>query len=355
MKVLVDLTKGFCKLGRRIARRFLRLIRGNPWNQGYRREQQLFVYTHWDRYWLDTNRQQRKPSPKDVDVIEYDLLRFTHAIDKGLQLPNRRAGFGRFKVECVLNMVKLLENSSQGREQVIRWAYTVLNDYAKVLADDLDNRGLTSEERTDLSAWLEKLNQEIATLPSLSDSGEAPSPVEGISPVYFERRSVRQWADKPVEDVTLEKLVKVALWAPSSCNRQPYKFLFVRSEESKRLVLEVAQGGKSFAEKAPVLLVLLADVRAYCAPSERHLAYIDAALASQNLALAACELGLGAVWLNCSVEDFSAEDQLRLALKIPPWYAIVGAMAIGYQRDEEPRNPSARRSVQSVVVYERFV
>ncbi|MDH7603030.1 MAG: nitroreductase family protein [Armatimonadota bacterium] len=293
-------------------------------------------------------------SEHDAEVVEFDLLRFAHAIDKGLYLPERRVGFGRDKIRCILNMLKLLAPSAGGRQRVVTWAVNILRRYARALAKDLETLDIASEKRVELANWLEKLRDALEQFDQLPDVCEGPPSKTGLSDIYFKRRSVRCWKDEDVDNSVLRTLVEAALWAPSSCNRQPYKFLFIRDAKVKRMVLDVATGGRGFADMAPVVLLLLVDVRAYYSPSERHLAYIDAALASQNLALAACELGLGTVWLNCAVEDFAKEDELRGELRIPRWYALVGAMAIGWPLDDTRYEPSVRRSVDDVIVFERF-
>ena len=340
--------------GKKVFREILRLGVEDPWGESYPRERALFSYTGWDRYWLDINRPQHTPTLEDLDVMEFDLLRFVHAIDKGLQLPNRKVAFGREKIRCILTMLRHLICFKNCREQVIAWAVEVLRQYVEVLRNDLETKEYSPTDRSELVSWLNELERELDSLLSMGELKIESPESNGLSNVYYQRRSIRQWSKKPVEDAILRQIVEAAVWAPSSCNRQPYKFIFIRSEHGKRLLLDVATGGRGLAEHAPVIVLLLSDVRAYYAPSERHLAYIDSALASQNLSLAAHELGLGTVWLNCATEDFVKEDRLRNELSIPPWYAIVGALAIGYPREGFQAKPPVRRCVDNIILHERF-
>ena len=48
------------------------------------------------------------------------------------------------------------------------------------------------------------------------------------------RRSVRSFQDREIPDDVFRKLAESIVCAPSACNRQPYRFLWVRSPELRR-------------------------------------------------------------------------------------------------------------------------
>jgi nitroreductase len=56
-----------------------------------------------------------------------------------------------------------------------------------------------------------------------------------MSEVIQERRSTRGFLDKPVEKGVLERLLSLAIQAPSAINQQPWEFAVVSGEERKRL------------------------------------------------------------------------------------------------------------------------
>jgi nitroreductase len=60
------------------------------------------------------------------------------------------------------------------------------------------------------------------------------------------RRSVRTFADRPVERVVLERVIEAATTAPSSTNRQPWKWAVVTDPGIKRAIVEAI--GKRAAE-----------------------------------------------------------------------------------------------------------
>ncbi|MDW7672721.1 MAG: nitroreductase family protein, partial [Bacillota bacterium] len=51
--------------------------------------------------------------------------------------------------------------------------------------------------------------------------------------VILNRRSIRKYLDKPVEEDKLHQMLESARWAPSGNNTQPWRFILVKSEEMR--------------------------------------------------------------------------------------------------------------------------
>lgn len=84
---------------------------------------------------------------------------------------------------------------------------------------------------------------------------------ECVEKVIKTRRSHRQYLDRPVEREKLEKIIELAMWAPSAMNRQQWFFVVVAGERLKDLI-EIIQKGydhilprlqKFFAETPKVI------------------------------------------------------------------------------------------------------
>lgn len=106
------------------------------------------------------------------------------------------------------------------------------------------------------------------------------------------RRSIRKYAEGPVDDAQVEILLRAAMAAPSAGNQQPWRFLVVRD----RALLEEVARVHPYAKMAPgaaLAVLVCGDTR-----KQKYEGYwvIDCAAAVQNLLLAAHALGLGAVW-----------------------------------------------------------
>ncbi len=53
------------------------------------------------------------------------------------------------------------------------------------------------------------------------------------------RYSVRAYQHKPVEETVLLKILEAGSLAPSACNNQPWVFIIIRKDESKKALLAV--------------------------------------------------------------------------------------------------------------------
>ena len=55
-----------------------------------------------------------------------------------------------------------------------------------------------------------------------------------MSDIIFKRRSIRRFENKPVEQEKLDRIVRAGMQAPSAHNRQPWEFLVITDEETKK-------------------------------------------------------------------------------------------------------------------------
>ncbi|MEN4017157.1 MAG: nitroreductase family protein [Methanobacterium sp.] len=164
------------------------------------------------------------------------------------------------------------------------------------------------------------------------------------------RRSIRKFKDEVLEDELIEKIVEAGIWAPSAGDLESWDAVIVKDEQTK-VQIAVAAYVQEFAAKAPVLIVICANMAnsgAIYGKRGRELYCIqDASCAAQNMMLAAYALGLGTTWIGA----FKEEDVADL-LQLPSHVRPVALIPIGYP-DEEPEAPP-RRSVKEVLHREKY-
>lgn len=129
--------------------------------------------------------------------------------------------------------------------------------------------------------------------------------------LMMKHRSVRKFKPDPVSDEQLAAIVAAGQMASSSSSVQAYTVIAVTDIEQKSKLAELA-GNQAYVNECPVFLVWCADLYRLSDAAKRHLpekesyadstenfmvATIDAALASQNAALAAESLGFGIVYI----------------------------------------------------------
>jgi nitroreductase len=165
-----------------------------------------------------------------------------------------------------------------------------------------------------------------------------------------ERRSVRAYTDKKVSDEDVERLIDAARWAPSAGNTQPWAFVVVKDAETKRKLSSAALN-QTHVQEPSVVIVVCADAtrssRVYGSRGEKLYSIQDTAAATQNILLAAQELGLATCWVGAFRENEVAE-----AVKAPRNLRPVVMVAVGYPA-ERPVAPQ-RRSFKEIVHYETF-
>jgi len=165
------------------------------------------------------------------------------------------------------------------------------------------------------------------------------------------RRSIRRYTDKPVENDKLAAVLEAVRQAPSWANMQCWRMVVVRDKTVKEKISDLSYVESYFAPKgykanpskkalaeAPVIIVLCAEPQQSGAIWGQNYYLVDAGIASQNLMLAAYGQGLGTVFVG--VYD---EVKVKGILNIPQNVRVIGLFPLGYpateQKDGPPRKP----------------
>jgi len=175
------------------------------------------------------------------------------------------------------------------------------------------------------------------------------------------RRSIRRFSEKPVEEEKLQAILEAVRMAPSWANRQCWRFIVVKDEDARKKISELSfvesffsplgykvNPSKKGIAEAPVVIVACADPEQSGVIWSQYYYMTDLGIASQNLMLAAHELGLGSVFVG--VFD---EEKLRELLGIPANIRIIGIFPVGYPKDEKTAGPP-RKPLSELVFYEKW-
>ena len=164
------------------------------------------------------------------------------------------------------------------------------------------------------------------------------------------RRSIRRFRDEDIPEEDLKKILEAAIWAPSAGNLQPWEFIVVKNEETKRR-LAMAALGQMWMTTAPVIVVVCANLEKsawrYGTRGRELYAIQDTAAAIENMLLAAHALGYGSCWVGAF-----DEDEVRRILNIPEGVRPVALIPIG--RPAERPSPPSRIPLDRVVYGEEY-
>jgi len=201
------------------------------------------------------------------------------------------------------------------------------------------------------------------------------------------RRSIRRFKPDPIPDDYIEKMIEVARWAMSGGNGQPWEFIAVKDQDTKKRIVELiieqdkyvwdiektrekelrhpafrVSHGKPIEafQDAPVFIVVCGDPRAVQATVlAAHFLLIEGgpfahfmkniANATTLLHLAAASLGLGSMWV--SIQN-TIEPRLKDLLDLPVELAIHTIVPVGYPAFIPA--PPYRRPVKEILHYEKY-
>lgn len=173
-----------------------------------------------------------------------------------------------------------------------------------------------------------------------------------------ERRSIRNYKSDEVPREKIEKVLQAANWAPSNANSQPWKFIVIKGDYSKKVSSiyyewaqeyvpradyiadenksEIMDYSKDFGG-APVQIVVIYEFFENDENRSEE-ALMATCAAVQNLCLAALDEGLGTVWI---AGHATHDPRTRSILKIPKNYKIAAIIPIGYPADT-PKPPARK-------------
>jgi len=164
--------------------------------------------------------------------------------------------------------------------------------------------------------------------------------------VIRNRSSIRRYKDKPIPKDPLSKILEAARLAQSAANRQPWQFIVVTDPSTKEKLVVVADDQSFVGEAAAVIICLANSERsAKVGPFEGFL--IDLAIAIENMALTAWDLGIGSCWIGAF-----DEEKVKELLDVPGNLRVVSLLTLGYP-DEKP-GAKYRKPLREIVYYDKY-
>ena len=176
-----------------------------------------------------------------------------------------------------------------------------------------------------------------------------------------ERKSVRVFEDRPVEDYVKKAILEASIQAPTAGNMALYTILDI-TDQSIKEKLSVSCDNQPFIATAPVVLIFCADYRRWYDAFRRHtqevrtpsmgdlfLSQADAIIAAQNAVVAAHSLGLGSCYIGDITEKFEYHREL---LGLPQYVVPAAMLCIGYPTEQQRRRPKPKRHAAEDLVHE---
>ncbi|MFC1916035.1 nitroreductase family protein [Chloroflexota bacterium] len=173
-----------------------------------------------------------------------------------------------------------------------------------------------------------------------------------------QRKSVRNFLDRPVERKKVMACLEAARLAPSACNSQPWKFIVVDDRQLKNKLCRAAFSGiysiNAFCKKAPVIIVVISEKSKFIARIGelfRKTKYylIDIGIACEHFVLQAEDLGLGTCWIG-----WFNEEATKSILNIPYRKKIDILIALGYYDKEKLGSEHNRDPLDEIASFNSY-
>lgn len=191
-------------------------------------------------------------------------------------------------------------------------------------------------------------------------------------PAIYDRRSIRKFLEKPISKEDMTDIIQSGLKAPSSKNRQPWKYIVVQGKAKEEMLnifrrgiqreehedallpqskqhIAAARHTVHIMAEAPVIVFVInslgKSILEDLTPEERisEICNIQSVSASiQNMLLAATEKGIGSLWI-CDIFFAYAE----LCEWLDSDGQLIAAVAFGYPDEFPEERP--RKGIDDVV------
>ena len=202
-----------------------------------------------------------------------------------------------------------------------------------------------------------------------------------VSEAIRKRRSIRKFKPDPIPEEKIRLLLESARLAPSGTNTQPWRFVVIKDNDTKKKLQEAAHNQRHIG-RAPVIIVCCADLKAFKEFPERvdeliesgalpertrevFIPYLskgmdtvtkdalmvaaaaNVAIAVEHIVLQAVEIGLGTCWVR-----WYEDNKIKEILDIPKHVEVMALLPVGVPDEEPSQRP--RQELNKIVYSETY-
>lgn len=149
--------------------------------------------------------------------------------------------------------------------------------------------------------------------------------------IILKRRSIRKYiAGKKLAKEQIEKLLSAAMMAPTGRNIQEWEFMVIEDAATLKSI-QTVHPHASALDTAPCAILVAANTES---ENAKRFWRGDCGAATQNILLAATDMGLGTLWLGLECAPERAEGIKKL-FNLPQNIEPFCLVAVGYADEEK--------------------
>ncbi|WNM64082.1 nitroreductase family protein [Candidatus Nitrospira neomarina] len=287
---------------------------------------------------------------------EFKLRRNIHRLEKGLIMRPRRDDFALDYIAETVVIFDALSNRQRQKikkenELLLKWAHDVLDHYFSITREHptivtckkkfRTINLLKSTDRDDSSPFC-PYTRKSEDIPDIS--------INQLHKLAQYRRSCRWYLQKPVSRAIIDQAMEVAMLSPSACNRQPFRFIIFDNQLSASDVGSIPMGTIGFSQNFPAIAVIVGQLDAFSDDRDRHVIYIDSALAAMAFQFALEVQGVSSCcinWPDIEAREKLMEKRLGLAKHERPILSI----SFGYADPKGQVPYSQKKALDEIRIY----
>ncbi len=179
----------------------------------------------------------------------------------------------------------------------------------------------------------------------------------------YNRRSIRDYQKKDVPDDALNEIINAGTYAPSTMNREPWRFVVIKDRNLMKKYSDIAK--ESWLSKSEIKNARdpdLIKLRNEVSKDEHNIFYdapalvlifsttaspnpmLECALAAENMMLAARSMDIGSCWIGVAMA-LRGNEELKRELEVPEEYSFQAAITFGYPTSWDLRAPARNKDV----------
>lgn len=289
-----------------------------------------------------------------INKIESNLILNYHSIEKGLLFQKTKPRFAKDRVEKLHLYLKRDDVKANIHRSQIKVAYQVMCKYFE-LHQAMDSDISDYFSRDEYDSYNKLLNSEdmegFEGVIAFNYEDFYANNEQNFLSFSASRKSIRNYTGELIPIEQIKNAIKLALNAPSVCNRQPSKVYLIENKKKIDELLKIQGGMTGYTENINQLLILTTDRNYFYSIGERNQLYIDGGIFLMNLLyslhfykIANCP----ANWGKTIKEEGKAFDLLSISKS----EKIICFIPIGIAKNEVKVTLSHRREVDEVLFIE---
>ena len=283
------------------------------------------------------------------DALMGYLTMAIHGIEKGITMPDFRAGFGHDRMcdlldKCEDFIVRYgLNNIQLTHLAQVVYEYNLLHKNLQFkLEDDLQQK---------IDHFLTHFNIDFGQNIQVDFTRTDYFAHQHDDFIAFSnsRHSARNFTAEPVSMRLMDKAVQLAQNAPSACNRQAPRIYIIQDKDKIKQVLALHGGNRGFGHTVDKLILVCGYLPCY-GLNERDCVYVDCGIFTMNLAYSLHYYGIGNCILNWSVRNEN-DLALRKIIPVKDEETVCTLIACGNVPDNFKVCTSGKKTLQQIVNY----